>query len=68
MKWYLVYLKDGGRVETLAPHFRAVHREIGKENILFMREIKPDDASLDAEKTRYYNPTSRQGRSKCPAI
>jgi hypothetical protein len=62
MKWYLVYLKNGERVETLAPHFRAVHREIGRENIKFMREIKSDDAAPEIEKVRYYNPTSRQGK------
>ena len=65
MKWYLVYLKNGERVETLAPHFRAVHREIGRENITFMREIKSDDAP-EIEKVRYYNPTSRQGKPQCP--
>jgi hypothetical protein len=62
MKWFLVYLKNGERVETLAPHFRAVHREIGRENIKFMREIKSDDAAPEIEKVRYYNPTSRQGK------
>jgi hypothetical protein len=65
MKWYLVYLKDGERVETLAPHFRAVHREIGKANIKFMREIKSDDAAPEPEKIRYYNPHSRQGKPQC---
>jgi hypothetical protein len=61
MKWFLVTFKDGSRVETLAPHHRSIRKQYGPDAILFIREITDEPH----EKTRYYNPDSKQGKPQC---
>ena len=61
LKWYLVFKKDGSRVETLAPHHMSIKNADKNHENLFVRLMKDED-TYD-ERARYALKV-REGRTK----